>query len=125
MDAATSTANTTNRREITREVRQTAKCKRCKVANSRLVMRTLSQSRTAPDMFGNQKWITVGEFSKIGATFAENADKCACGRSNSWVTVSGKVSDKHQCGAKCLNSTGTTCECSCGGKNHGAGHARQ
>lgn len=29
----------------------------------------------------------------------------------------------HECGAKCLASKGPTCECACGGKNHGAGYA--
>lgn len=27
----------------------------------------------------------------------------------------------HKCDTRCLNATGRTCECSCGGKNHGAG----
>lgn len=27
----------------------------------------------------------------------------------------------HKCDARCLNATGFRCECSCGGKNHGAG----
>lgn len=29
----------------------------------------------------------------------------------------------HKCDARCLNATGHNCECSCGGKNHGAGNA--
>lgn len=37
--------------------------------------------------------------------------------------VHGKFSAKHECNAKCLSSHGFICECSCGGKNHGAGHA--
>jgi hypothetical protein len=28
---------------------------------------------------------------------------------------------EHRCGAKCLNSTGFVCDCSCGGANHGCG----
>lgn len=28
----------------------------------------------------------------------------------------------HKCGPRCLNATGFQCECSCGGKNHGAGN---
>jgi hypothetical protein len=28
----------------------------------------------------------------------------------------------HKCDARCLNATGHNCECSCGGKNHGAGN---
>lgn len=33
---------------------------------------------------------------------------------------------KHECDARCINATGRTmqCECSCGGKNHGAGAFR-
>jgi hypothetical protein len=32
---------------------------------------------------------------------------------------------RHQCDSRCLNATGRVmkCECSCGGKNHGKGHA--
>lgn len=26
------------------------------------------------------------------------------------------------CGGKCMNATGPSCDCSCGGMNHGAGH---
>ena len=36
--------------------------------------------------------------------------------------VQGKFSAKHECSAKCLSSHGPTCECSCGGKNHGAAY---
>lgn len=28
----------------------------------------------------------------------------------------------HQCDARCMNARGKSCECSCGGKNHGAGN---
>ena len=32
---------------------------------------------------------------------------------------------RHACDARCMNATGRTmnCECSCGGRNHGRGHA--
>lgn len=36
--------------------------------------------------------------------------------------VFGRKSE-HECGAKCLASKGPSCECSCGGKNHGLGWA--
>lgn len=29
---------------------------------------------------------------------------------------------RHECSAKCLNSTGPACECKCKGANHGSGH---
>jgi hypothetical protein len=46
-----------------------------------------------------------------------------CGEPKWAWPVKGVVSTKHECNAKCLSSTGFACECSCGGKNHGASHA--
>lgn len=40
-----------------------------------------------------------------------------CGRMKG-VEVRGKHTER-ACGAKCQASKGPTCECSCGGKNHG------
>ena len=49
---------------------------------------------------------------------------CKCGAPvRSFSALVGRFSDKHVCGAKCLNSKGPSCECSCGGANHGSGHA--
>jgi hypothetical protein len=33
-----------------------------------------------------------------------------------------KQPSRHQCNGKCLSARGPLCECSCGGKNHGAGY---
>lgn len=46
-----------------------------------------------------------------------------CGTMRTAEGVRGKFSAAHECNAKCLSSHGFVCECSCGGKNHGAGHA--
>lgn len=46
-----------------------------------------------------------------------------CGAARPAAPVRGMFSAKHVCSAKCMSSTGTTCECSCAGKNHGAAHA--
>lgn len=46
-----------------------------------------------------------------------------CGAPRYAKLVRGVVSHKHVCGARCMSSTGITCECSCGGRNHGAGFA--
>lgn len=43
-----------------------------------------------------------------------------CGMARYAKSVRGKFSAKHVCSAKCMSSTGTLCECSCAGKNHGA-----
>lgn len=32
-----------------------------------------------------------------------------------------KQPSKHKCDGRCLHAKGNTCECSCGGANHGAG----
>lgn len=45
---------------------------------------------------------------------------CSCGKEVHLRPVAGRVSPDHKCGAKCLNSKGHVCECSCGGANHGA-----
>lgn len=45
---------------------------------------------------------------------------CLCGKRITFIRVRGRVT-AHKCGAKCLSSKGHVCECSCGGKNHGAG----
>lgn len=48
---------------------------------------------------------------------------CKCGvPCRTLKALSATFSDKHVCGAKCLNSKGPSCECSCGGANHGSGH---
>jgi hypothetical protein len=36
--------------------------------------------------------------------------------------VDGHYSEKHVCGAKCMGATGPSCDCQCGGANHGANH---
>lgn len=37
-------------------------------------------------------------------------------------TIDYKINgSKHKCDARCLHAKGRNCECSCGGKNHGAG----
>ena len=44
-----------------------------------------------------------------------------CSAEMSFSAVSGEVTEK-PCGARCLASKGPTCECACGGKNHGGSH---
>jgi len=49
--------------------------------------------------------------------------KCSCGKYAMASTVIGKYVPGKSCDGRCLSGTGRTCECSCGGKNHGAGNA--
>ncbi len=84
--------------------------------------------RTSAVMAGNYPAASK-EFGAvfIGASALCLNDFCVacrvCGRNRSAILVRGKVSHKHLCGAKCLASKGPSCECSCGGKNHGASYS--
>jgi hypothetical protein len=46
-----------------------------------------------------------------------------CGVSRVAKAVRGVYSAQHECSAKCMSSTGTVCECSCAGRNHGGAYA--
>lgn len=37
--------------------------------------------------------------------------------------IKGTYSEDHKCDSRCLNAKGNECTCSCGGANHGRGHA--
>lgn len=51
--------------------------------------------------------------------------RCACGKDVYAAAVLGKHNPGKVCNTKCQASIGHQCECSCGGKNHGAGHEVQ
>jgi hypothetical protein len=46
----------------------------------------------------------------------------SCG---AWITnyrpIKAKTTD-HECGLKCTSALGPSCDCTCGGENHGADH---
>ena len=44
-----------------------------------------------------------------------------CGNRVTVKAVSGTTSTK-ECDARCMGAVGPSCDCSCGGENHGAGH---
>lgn len=47
--------------------------------------------------------------------------RCECGGTLIGRRVTGYKSDK-ACGSKCMGATGPSCDCSCGGRNHGGSH---
>lgn len=59
-------------------------------------------------------WVLLGDKGGLGHTHA-------CGRGMLLSLLVGTHSEK-KCGARCLASTGPSCECSCGGANHGTNH---
>lgn len=50
---------------------------------------------------------------------------CACGGRGIARKVEGRVVADKKCDGRCLAATGHSCECACGGKNHGAGHSTE
>jgi hypothetical protein len=47
----------------------------------------------------------------------------ACKKMMVSTPVKGKYNPNHKCNAKCTNAISGVCDCSCGGANHGIGHA--
>jgi hypothetical protein len=96
--------------------RYIAKCKACNCVTSTLASNV---NRADADMGA----LFVDDKGESGA-YGNLAMRCrACGAARKAVAVLGKFSAKHVCNAKCLASTSGKCECSCGGKNHGASYA--
>lgn len=47
---------------------------------------------------------------------------CECGQRVALKGIWGNVSVKKECNAVCMGAVGPSCDCSCGGDNHGGGH---
>lgn len=94
------------------ELRQIAKCPKCKTVRTRMVGWTNKRSYRS-DKFG--------PVTNVTRYTGEVPVEC-CGRQLHFKNVQGTYDPDKKCGAKCRNSTGPTCECSCAGKNHGAGY---
>lgn len=106
---------------IPNEIRFTGGCKRksCK-AKFTMVLRETKQTvgmRTRYRVSGEG---FIGMWCSQRPVLIQTA--CACGRTVSLQRVCGVFTD-HECGHMCLHAKGGDCECSCGGKNHGAGNA--
>ena len=74
------------------------------------------QERQFTNSVGRQKWATLSSTGAI-STFV----KCACGRSFYMAPVKGVIKADVACDARCTEAKGHSCECACGGRNHGAG----
>lgn len=95
-------------------------CKACGKVNT--VLAKLVNAKIAG------KWSTAfladdGRVFVRGSATQHPVMVCACGAKVTAKPVAGKVNHAIACNAKCTSAKGHACECSCGGKNHGAGHA--
>jgi hypothetical protein len=100
------------------------RCKRCKtprridapeVSRER---RQLGYGRTEVKVF---RALPSGRKIEGAAHFFVPCETCAAAGVERHVCMTRLQGSKseHVCGAKCRNSTGFVCECSCGGANHG------
>ena len=98
--------------------RYIAKCRTCKCHTSSLCSgQDMHRAKDDPRREG------PGGVYHHARTGGIVLDCKSCGKPMWAHPVQGKISEKHVCGARCMASTGPSCECSCGGKNHGASHA--
>lgn len=103
-------------RTYTRERRWNGKCRACKAHHTALVThetRTLTRSDRIKE--ASRSSTATGPDGKPWRGVA------CCGKPVDMKPVKGIHNDEIECGAKCRASKGHRCECSCGGKNHGAG----
>lgn len=91
------------------------KCRACKKAHVR-DFPTIGDNRL-PVVVSIHAWTDIFDASERGYL------RCECGGSvKGWTALKARFSAKHECNAKCLSSKGPSCECSCGGRNHGASY---
>lgn len=95
-------------------------CRGCRSAHSILVLRFADQRRDSRWPATPSFWDGEGrrvELFKIAPTCPEH------GRPLVGREVEGHHREHVKCDARCTNARGHSCECSCGGKNHGSGLA--
>lgn len=113
MTAPTADTQITRSTSTSREI---AKCPKCKRAVSRLVVREIVRTT---------RWGLTGmRTSKQVRVVSEGHERTAiscCGVLVPFWAVKGTTNDT-PCDARCTSATGHKCECSCGGRNHGADH---
>ena len=62
---------------------------------------------------------TPGAFSAKNGAAPVDADCPNCGTSVRGIRIKGILRPNKKCDARCTSAAGFTCECSCGGLNHG------
>jgi len=100
-------------------MRFTGRCRTCKsVTSVNVAVQKDFHGRRSVDLATGARE-SVHHSNSLGLHFGAT---CLCTSLITFIGVRGRVT-AHKCGAKCLASKGFVCDCSCGGKNHGAGFA--
>lgn len=100
---------------------QVYSCPKCK-ARKRRTFPVITQGRTGERVpFGDpQIHAEPCECGAVLDSLNHNPAKGIFGVSWAWLSWRDRGDGGHRCDARCLHAKGATCECSCGGKNHGA-----
>jgi hypothetical protein len=93
------------------------RCKVCKGAKTLVLTRVREYLGTYATRHGSIPSQQFRRWLEFHGRVNFEAPTC-CSRTMKSVDVVG-IKSEHVCGAKCLASKGPTCECSCGGANHG------
>src|SRR5712691_11736277 len=111
-------ANRMTQRQLTGRVM--FKCPRCKARWARdYEVITVSYNRR--DYWGKPIASTRLEMPASNKEVNGNCPHCNYGGIIT-TYVTGTNNPEHKCDARCTNAKGYDCECSCGGKNHGAAY---
>lgn len=101
----------------TKEVFAMARCKRCKAAKRIAGTSTRRYQRT--DKFGNDVFSTSVDFGQSMQCWNGCVSHVIAGTTVEVNQIRGVRTDT-PCDDRCTSAKGHQCECSCGGKNHGA-----
>ena len=105
-----------------KEERWIGRCKGCKRAVSALLPGAVH--KRTEHSYGRavtRSWTTVTVYGEQGAEDWARWVPCPdCQGAVFLKRVDGKLAPDHRCDARCTGAKGPSCECSCGGVNHGA-----
>lgn len=100
-------------------------CKRCKVGK-RIEYPKVEKSYAGYGRYSYRHYRDGAQGTCFGQPFtakvyAGSDNECPqCKKPMTWNRVQGVHNPDVKCDARCTGARGHTCECSCGGKNHGA-----
>lgn len=103
--------------------RYNGKCGGCGAKFSFLAVRMNPLAHTVVAVDGREFPIQQGwgyRANELPQAACRLSHDCPKSRVAIMMAVVGRFVADKKCNAKCLGSTGHLCECSCGGKNHGA-----
>jgi hypothetical protein len=106
--------------------RAIAKCTTCKKVRRITFTMVSTQWAYQGRMAGSQAaqfeggpLVTFRDKHDLNHMLHRNAGQCDCGAKASVKLVKGVYVADKACNDKCMGATGPSCECQCGGQNHG------